>query len=253
MTRCDGALAGFLPMARGAPELPGLFAQFKRHKQDSLRCGILGVVGRCGVIGFLLFGERFTFMGKKRTNSGPLMESTGKHSISPWEKAETELPEELPDEPVSKTTSTSTRRSAWGSATPSCRRMTLHTDGGSLRWGFLPHSELPDAFYAVWRRPREPGGDPTHRYRPRVSGPQAITGTSSFPSRPSDQRIDRIEVEGHPPVDEAPGSNRGAGDQCDQRAGLAPIPRSRSCATSFSPPIPHHSGFGALPLRCGTG
>ena len=22
-------------------------------------------------------------------------------------------------------------------------QMTLHTDGGSLRWGFLPHGELP--------------------------------------------------------------------------------------------------------------
>ena len=28
-------------------------------------------------------------------------------------------------------------------------QMTLHTDGGSLRWGFLPHGELPDAFYDV--------------------------------------------------------------------------------------------------------
>ena len=25
-------------------------------------------------------------------------------------------------------------------------QMTLHTDGGSLRWGFLPHGELPEAF-----------------------------------------------------------------------------------------------------------
>jgi len=28
-------------------------------------------------------------------------------------------------------------------------QMTLHTDGGSLRWGFLPHGELPEAFYDV--------------------------------------------------------------------------------------------------------
>jgi hypothetical protein len=42
-------------------------------------------------------------------------------------------------------------------------QMTLHTDGGSLRWGFLPHGELPDAF---------------------------------FPTRPSIERIDRIHWEG---------------------------------------------------------
>ena len=36
------------------------------------------------VMGFLLFGERFTFMEKKRTNSSPLMESTGKPSIYSW-------------------------------------------------------------------------------------------------------------------------------------------------------------------------
>ena len=28
-------------------------------------------------------------------------------------------------------------------------QMTLHTEGGSLRWGFGPHGELPDAFYDV--------------------------------------------------------------------------------------------------------
>jgi hypothetical protein len=28
-------------------------------------------------------------------------------------------------------------------------QMTLHSDGGSLRWGFLPHGELPEAFYDV--------------------------------------------------------------------------------------------------------
>jgi len=26
-------------------------------------------------------------------------------------------------------------------------QMTLHTDGGPLRWGMLPHGELPEAFY----------------------------------------------------------------------------------------------------------
>ena len=28
-------------------------------------------------------------------------------------------------------------------------QMTLHTDGGPLRWGFLPHGELPEAFHDV--------------------------------------------------------------------------------------------------------
>jgi hypothetical protein len=28
-------------------------------------------------------------------------------------------------------------------------QMTLHSDGGPLRWGFLPHGELPAAFYDV--------------------------------------------------------------------------------------------------------
>ena len=74
-------------------------------------------------------------------------------------------------------------------------QMTLHTEGGSLRWGFLPHSELPDAFYAV-------GADRENRVviltgtGPEFSGPRATPGTSSFPSRPSTERIDRIHWEG---------------------------------------------------------
>ena len=74
-------------------------------------------------------------------------------------------------------------------------QMTLHTDGGSLRWGFLPHSELPDAFYDV-------GADRENRVviltgtGPEFSGPRATPGTSSFPSRPSIERIDRIHWEG---------------------------------------------------------
>ena len=28
-------------------------------------------------------------------------------------------------------------------------QMTLHTEGGSLRWGFGPHGELPEAFHDV--------------------------------------------------------------------------------------------------------
>jgi len=74
-------------------------------------------------------------------------------------------------------------------------QMTLHTDGGSLRWGFVPHGELPDAFYDV-------GRDRDNRVviitgtGAEFSGPRATPGTSSFPSRPTIERIDRIHWEG---------------------------------------------------------
>jgi enoyl-CoA hydratase/carnithine racemase len=74
-------------------------------------------------------------------------------------------------------------------------QMTLHTDGGSLRWGFLPHGELPEAFYDV-------GSDYDNRVviitgtGNEFSGPRANPGTSSFPTRPSIERIDRIHWEG---------------------------------------------------------
>ena len=74
-------------------------------------------------------------------------------------------------------------------------QMTLHTEGGPLRWGFLPHAELPEAFYDV-------GADRDNRVviitgtGAEFSGPRATPGTSSFPSRPSIDRIDRIHWEG---------------------------------------------------------
>src|ERR1051325_1396077 len=73
--------------------------------------------------------------------------------------------------------------------------MTLHSDGGSLRWGFGPHGELPEAFHDV-------GADRDNRVviltgtGPEFSGPRATPGTSSFPSRPGVERIDRIHWEG---------------------------------------------------------
>jgi enoyl-CoA hydratase/carnithine racemase len=73
--------------------------------------------------------------------------------------------------------------------------MTLHTDGGSLRWGFGPHGELPEAFHDV-------GADRDNRVviltgtGAEFSGPRATPGTSSFPSRPGPERIDRIHWEG---------------------------------------------------------
>jgi enoyl-CoA hydratase/carnithine racemase len=70
--------------------------------------------------------------------------------------------------------------------------VTLHTEGQSLRWGFLPHGELPELFHDI-------GADRDNRVviltgaGPEFSGPRATPGTSSFPSRPS---IDRIHWEG---------------------------------------------------------
>src|SRR5436190_19802789 len=74
-------------------------------------------------------------------------------------------------------------------------QMTLHTEGQSLRWGFLPHGELPEAFYDV-------GADRENKVviltgtGAEFSGPRATPGTSSFPSRPGVERIDRIHWEG---------------------------------------------------------
>jgi len=74
-------------------------------------------------------------------------------------------------------------------------QVTLHTEGQSLRWGFLPHGELPEAFHDI-------GADRENRVviltgtGAEFSGPRATPGTSSFPSRPSIERIDRIHWEG---------------------------------------------------------
>jgi enoyl-CoA hydratase/carnithine racemase len=73
--------------------------------------------------------------------------------------------------------------------------VTLHTEGQSLRWGFLPHAELPELFHDI-------GADRENRVviltgtGPEFSGPRATPGTSSFPTRPSIDRIDRIHWEG---------------------------------------------------------
>jgi hypothetical protein len=51
------ALTRLLAMARGEPQLPGLFTQFTGHKQDTLYCGIMLIVGRCRGHGLSLPGE----------------------------------------------------------------------------------------------------------------------------------------------------------------------------------------------------
>ena len=73
--------------------------------------------------------------------------------------------------------------------------VTLHTDGQSLRWGFLPHGELPELFHEI-------GADRDNRVviltgtGAEFAGPRATPGTSSFPARPTIERIDRIHWEG---------------------------------------------------------
>ena len=60
-------------------------------------------------------------------------------------------------------------------------QVTLHTDGGSLRWGFLPHGELPEAFDDI-------GADRDNKVviltgtGDEFSGPRATPGPR--PSRP---------------------------------------------------------------------
>jgi enoyl-CoA hydratase/carnithine racemase len=73
--------------------------------------------------------------------------------------------------------------------------VTLHTEGQSLRWGFLPHGELPHAFHDI-------AGDRDNRVviltgtGAEFSGPRATPGTSSFPTRPTTETVDRIHWEG---------------------------------------------------------
>src|SRR5437588_650351 len=81
-------------------------------------------------------------------------------------------------------------------------QVTLHTEGQSLRWGFLPHGELPEAFHDI-------GADRDNRVviltgtGAEFSGPRATPGTSSFPTRPGWERIDPHSL-GRPPSLDAP-------------------------------------------------
>jgi hypothetical protein len=47
VARCDSALTRILTRPRGEAQLPGVFTQFKGHKQAMLGCGTILIVGRC--------------------------------------------------------------------------------------------------------------------------------------------------------------------------------------------------------------
>ena len=74
-------------------------------------------------------------------------------------------------------------------------QLTFHTDGGPLRWGLLPHGEFPDAFADI-ARDRENRVVIMTGTGDEFSGPRATPGTSSFPTRPSIETIDRVHWEG---------------------------------------------------------
>lgn len=73
--------------------------------------------------------------------------------------------------------------------------VTLHTNGGSLRWSLDAHRELPEAFHDI-------GSDPENRVMiltgvgEEFSGPAATKGTTLFASRPSAGLMDTIQWEG---------------------------------------------------------
>lgn len=75
-------------------------------------------------------------------------------------------------------------------------QLTLHTDGGSLKWGLGPHRELPLAFYEIANDPENKvviltgTGD-------EFSGPRVTnTGHPLFPKRPSMEVVDALVSEG---------------------------------------------------------
>jgi enoyl-CoA hydratase/carnithine racemase len=74
-------------------------------------------------------------------------------------------------------------------------QLTLHTEGKALRWGVLPHEELPAAFYDVGRD-RDNKVVILTGTADEFSGPKPTPETGSFPTRPPALAWDKIYWEG---------------------------------------------------------
>ena len=74
-------------------------------------------------------------------------------------------------------------------------QMTLHTDGKELRWGLLPHEELPSAFYEVGRD-RENKVIILTGTGDEFSGPRPTRENRAFATRPPAQAWDKVYWEG---------------------------------------------------------
>jgi enoyl-CoA hydratase/carnithine racemase len=76
-------------------------------------------------------------------------------------------------------------------------QMTLHTDGDSLRWGLLPHRELPMAFFDV-ANDHETTVVILTGAGAEFTGPQVFPadGHPIFPTRPSMELVDSLLSEG---------------------------------------------------------
>jgi enoyl-CoA hydratase/carnithine racemase len=73
--------------------------------------------------------------------------------------------------------------------------MTLHTEGKALRWGLLPHEELPVAFWEVGRD-RENKVVILTGTGDEFSGPRPTPDTGAFPARPTALAWDKVYWEG---------------------------------------------------------
>src|SRR5262245_8240733 len=72
---------------------------------------------------------------------------------------------------------------------------TLHTDGGSLKWGLLPHKELPLAFYDI-ANDHETKVVILTGTGEEFSGPRVTdTGHPLFPNRPAMEVVDALVSE----------------------------------------------------------
>jgi enoyl-CoA hydratase/carnithine racemase len=75
-------------------------------------------------------------------------------------------------------------------------QVTLHTDGGSLKWGLLPHKELPLAFYDI-ANDHETKVVILTGTGEEFSGPRVTnTGHPLFPTRPAMEVVDALVSEG---------------------------------------------------------